>query len=152
ADDGIRVFHVTGVQTCALPICRRPGDEVGPAVVDDDVPSDGPGGVLDDLLDREPHAAQRLGQALVTGERGAGGVHPLGAQVPHGGNLPPSRRGRPGGVRPPCPGGVPGPRAMLGPLRRPRQGCRPRSATATSTTTSPGASSGGTSRGTSTSP
>src|SRR5690606_39300768 len=21
--DGIRVFHVTGVQTCALPICRR---------------------------------------------------------------------------------------------------------------------------------
>src|SRR5690606_39505769 len=22
AEDGIRVFHVTGVQTCALPICR----------------------------------------------------------------------------------------------------------------------------------
>src|SRR5690606_39881119 len=24
AEDGIRAFHVTGVQTCALPICRRP--------------------------------------------------------------------------------------------------------------------------------
>src|SRR5690606_40657547 len=24
AEDGIRDFHVTGVQTCALPICRRP--------------------------------------------------------------------------------------------------------------------------------
>src|SRR5690606_39670425 len=23
AEDGIRGFHVTGVQTCALPICRR---------------------------------------------------------------------------------------------------------------------------------
>src|SRR5690606_40775281 len=23
AEDGIRDFHVTGVQTCALPICRR---------------------------------------------------------------------------------------------------------------------------------
>src|SRR5690606_40461384 len=25
--DGIRVFHVTGVQTCALPICRQVGGE-----------------------------------------------------------------------------------------------------------------------------
>src|SRR5690606_40429726 len=25
AQDGIRVFHVTGVQTCALPICFKPG-------------------------------------------------------------------------------------------------------------------------------
>src|SRR5436309_15339337 len=24
AEDGIRDFHVTGVQTCALPICREP--------------------------------------------------------------------------------------------------------------------------------
>src|SRR5690606_39376179 len=24
AEDGIRAFHVTGVQTCALPICRYP--------------------------------------------------------------------------------------------------------------------------------
>src|SRR5690606_39597157 len=24
AEDGIRDFHVTGVQTCALPICRTP--------------------------------------------------------------------------------------------------------------------------------
>src|SRR6266511_5214711 len=24
AEDGIRDFHVTGVQTCALPICRQP--------------------------------------------------------------------------------------------------------------------------------
>src|SRR5215475_13219285 len=35
AEDGIRGFHVTGVQTCALPICRRgvvepEGDEIGP--------------------------------------------------------------------------------------------------------------------------
>src|SRR5690606_40302208 len=32
AEDGIRDFHVTGVQTCALPICAagqpRPGDPV----------------------------------------------------------------------------------------------------------------------------
>src|SRR5690606_41037057 len=28
-EDGIRVFHVTGVQTCALPICGHAGD-VGP--------------------------------------------------------------------------------------------------------------------------
>src|SRR5690606_40661644 len=26
AVDGIRVFHVTGVQTCALPICMADGD------------------------------------------------------------------------------------------------------------------------------
>src|SRR5436309_12287137 len=25
AEDGIRDFHVTGVQTCALPICASPG-------------------------------------------------------------------------------------------------------------------------------
>src|SRR5256885_9107646 len=25
AEDGIRVYKVTGVQTCALPICHRPG-------------------------------------------------------------------------------------------------------------------------------
>src|SRR5207302_3210184 len=28
AEDGIRDFHVTGVQTCALPISRRPAREV----------------------------------------------------------------------------------------------------------------------------
>src|SRR5690606_41120406 len=27
AEDGIRDFHVTGVQTCALPICRRPREQ-----------------------------------------------------------------------------------------------------------------------------
>src|SRR5690606_40509198 len=27
AEDGIRAFHVTGVQTCALPICRAPGHD-----------------------------------------------------------------------------------------------------------------------------
>src|SRR5690606_41064273 len=26
AEDGIRDFHVTGVQTCALPICRDPAE------------------------------------------------------------------------------------------------------------------------------
>src|SRR5690606_39406941 len=30
AEDGIRDFHVTGVQTCALPICRDFSDIVGP--------------------------------------------------------------------------------------------------------------------------
>src|SRR5690606_41100860 len=29
AEDGIRDFHVTGVQTCALPICRQRGEHVG---------------------------------------------------------------------------------------------------------------------------
>src|SRR5690606_39794069 len=31
AEDGIRDFHVTGVQTCALPICGRalPGEALG---------------------------------------------------------------------------------------------------------------------------
>src|SRR5207302_7574877 len=28
AEDGIRDFHVTGVQTCALPICRRAAQTV----------------------------------------------------------------------------------------------------------------------------
>src|SRR5690606_41135235 len=28
AEDGIRYFHVTGVQTCALPICFRRGDRM----------------------------------------------------------------------------------------------------------------------------
>src|SRR5690606_40009872 len=30
AEDGIRDFHVTGVQTCALPISRRPFQPAGP--------------------------------------------------------------------------------------------------------------------------
>src|SRR5690606_39462135 len=30
AEDGIRVFHVTGVQTCALPISGTPGPPVSP--------------------------------------------------------------------------------------------------------------------------
>src|SRR5690606_41033911 len=29
AEDGIRDFHVTGVQTCALPILRKPGAKPG---------------------------------------------------------------------------------------------------------------------------
>src|SRR5690606_40380850 len=29
AEDGIRYFHVTGVQTCALPICLEPGHFIG---------------------------------------------------------------------------------------------------------------------------
>src|SRR5690606_40619360 len=32
AEDGIRDFHVTGVQTCALPICRQPGAAEDPAL------------------------------------------------------------------------------------------------------------------------
>src|SRR5690606_40332969 len=31
AEDGIRDFHVTGVQTCALPICARPSAGRGSA-------------------------------------------------------------------------------------------------------------------------
>src|SRR5690606_40751684 len=30
AEDGIRDFHVTGVQTCALPICRPDSVELAP--------------------------------------------------------------------------------------------------------------------------
>src|SRR5690606_39614172 len=33
AEDGIRVFHVTGVQTCALPICRLLDENVAQAEV-----------------------------------------------------------------------------------------------------------------------
>src|SRR5690606_39773067 len=40
AEDGIRDFHVTGVQTCALPICAL-GGEVAKAVYDD-----GAGGMI----------------------------------------------------------------------------------------------------------
>src|SRR5690606_39669035 len=29
AEDGIRGFHVTGVQTCALPICALEGNDTG---------------------------------------------------------------------------------------------------------------------------
>src|SRR5690606_39286028 len=29
AEDGIRDFHVTGVQTCALPICSSPNGGIG---------------------------------------------------------------------------------------------------------------------------
>src|SRR5690606_40254330 len=32
AEDGIRVFHVTGVQTCALPICAGRGGRGGSAL------------------------------------------------------------------------------------------------------------------------
>src|SRR5256885_13173344 len=33
AEDGIRDYKVTGVQTCALPICRGPGEQVGRQVL-----------------------------------------------------------------------------------------------------------------------
>src|SRR6266511_4764440 len=33
AEDGIRDFHVTGVQTCALPICSRPWSRMHPEAV-----------------------------------------------------------------------------------------------------------------------
>src|SRR5205807_6721672 len=32
AEDGIRDYKVTGVQTCALPICRRAGSADGPVM------------------------------------------------------------------------------------------------------------------------
>src|SRR5207253_8141035 len=34
AEDGIRDGHVTGVQTCALPICRMVGQPVSEAAID----------------------------------------------------------------------------------------------------------------------
>src|SRR5690606_40535946 len=43
AEDGIRVFHVTGVQTCALPI----------SLGEDEHPVSHPEGELDPLLDHE---------------------------------------------------------------------------------------------------
>src|SRR5690606_39466982 len=38
AEDGIRDFHVTGVQTCALPIVRVGGDTVGEMAAMDGAP------------------------------------------------------------------------------------------------------------------
>src|SRR5690606_38367734 len=70
AEDGIRVFHVTGVQTCALPICLRVVDtlqEDSRAValgIDDRV------GVVPPLL-RNTHR----GECLVPGGMTAGRVH-----------------------------------------------------------------------------
>src|SRR5690606_40477472 len=34
AEDGIRDFHVTGVQTCALPICAQVGSQVTGVVLE----------------------------------------------------------------------------------------------------------------------
>src|SRR5690606_39642556 len=69
AEDGIRVFHVTGVHTCALPICRHPA--AGPALDQDVEPV---GTVLDVLVEGGTSgrvAAFRLaaGRALVRGSR-----------------------------------------------------------------------------------
>src|SRR5690606_39661270 len=49
AEDGIRDFHVTGVQTCALPIYRRPGPPRGQGRLDVPRP----------LRPEEPEAARR---------------------------------------------------------------------------------------------
>src|SRR5690606_39806765 len=35
AEDGIRDFHVTGVQTCALPICCVPVNDCSPGMMKD---------------------------------------------------------------------------------------------------------------------
>src|SRR5690606_40203220 len=79
-EDGIRVFHVTGVQTCALPIYRRV--RVDPALLDPVRPSHrggrttGPRSVeaFDDAevaLEAVGEFGQRLlvGRTLVRGDR-----------------------------------------------------------------------------------
>src|SRR5579883_3072388 len=75
AEDGIRAFHVTGVQTCALPILQRDGYAL--SVVGE--PRDlgrrrrGGGGVVRRPLDRGARRARppfaRRGAALVLGDR-----------------------------------------------------------------------------------
>src|SRR5690606_40347344 len=60
--DGIRDFHVTGVQTCALPIYAEPGDLVQPGQVLFDIARDGATEVLVPL-DEEHLQVLQLGQS-----------------------------------------------------------------------------------------
>src|SRR5690606_39594968 len=57
AEDGIRYFHVTGVQTCALPISRRPGapPPAGPPAATGPPPAGSPPG----WRPRRPRAGPR---------------------------------------------------------------------------------------------
>src|SRR5690606_41184912 len=77
-EDGIRDFHVTGVQTCALPICPIVGSRVSPALQEmergDEPGRQGRGLVL---VEREQHALARLRHALgeaCVGREAIGGV------------------------------------------------------------------------------
>src|SRR6266704_2974834 len=84
AEDGIRYRNVTGVQTCALPICDPPGnggahgDDLGNLEV---VLGDG---LADRLRDRGSRAQRR---------------HPAGTRFRHRRRAPPAARSRGGGVR-----------------------------------------------------
>src|SRR5690606_19783991 len=87
AEDGIRDFHVTGVQTCALPICvrgRRVGQEVPPALLAERRGALPRGAALRAQL--RPAAAVPAGTARTGLARGTGGREAVAA----------ARRGRRG--------------------------------------------------------
>ena len=88
---------------------RRAGGEGHLPVLDGDVPAHrAVGRAVDRLLDGERHPGERGGQRVVAGQRRAGRVQPLGAQVPHAGQgiAPrgvPCSRGDHSGARLPAP-------------------------------------------------
>src|SRR5690606_39526734 len=59
AEDGIRDFHVTGVQTCALPIYHQPRRARGQV---ERPPPEAGEKALDELLDMRAHGSRRLPQ------------------------------------------------------------------------------------------
>src|SRR5690606_39955569 len=69
AEDGIRDFHVTGVQTCALPICRRGASggagRAGPCLASRATPLVGGG----HLCRRVRFTSPSMAQASATGPR-----------------------------------------------------------------------------------
>src|SRR5205807_6550363 len=62
AEDGIRYYKVTGVQTCALPICERLEDIADLGDVPDTAPGERFGGQVRDVVFPEPHAPPRDAQ------------------------------------------------------------------------------------------
>src|SRR5690606_40947297 len=69
AEDGIRDFHVTGVQTCALPICKGYPDFkvqlarltfVGLRYVKPEVPTETPEEVAEDIIAKAQNALFQL--------------------------------------------------------------------------------------------
>src|SRR5256886_2725010 len=110
AEDGIRDLTVTGVQTCALPICRREARR--PAPPPDDLLRDGRAGGAPAL--RRPsvhHLPAGLHAARRARQRGAGGVH---GRLRQPGDLLLLHRRRGDGERGRCP------RRLLGRPHRPR--------------------------------
>src|SRR5690606_37228038 len=68
AEDGIRDFHVTGVQTCALPISEQPGDAESAAGAQHLPPRrEWPKWIL--AHDGSPFCSARSGSDLITARR-----------------------------------------------------------------------------------